>query len=126
MQLIYLPQQQDNPVCDTAYPEENRMNKILVTTLALAAMFSASSVSAGDAAAGQAKAKTICASCHGPDGISAIPNYPNLKGQKEAYLKKALNDYKSGARKDPTMSAMAAPLTDDDIANLAAYYSSLE
>ncbi len=102
------------------------MKKTLVTTLALAAMFTASSVSAADAAAGQAKAKTICASCHGPDGISAIPNYPNLKGQKEAYLKKALNDYKSGARKDPTMSAMAAPLTEEDIANLAAYYSSLE
>jgi cytochrome c553 len=102
------------------------MKKSLVLTLAVTALFVAPSVSAGDAAAGQAKAKTICASCHGPDGISAIPNYPNLKGQKEAYLKKAMTDFKTGARKDPTMSAMAAPLTDEDIANLAAYYSSLE
>jgi cytochrome c553 len=89
-------------------------------------LFVAPSTSAGDVEAGKAKANTICASCHGPDGISAIPNYPNLKGQKEAYLKKALNDYKTGARKDPTMSAMAAPLTEEEIANLAAYYSSLE
>ena len=102
------------------------MKRPLVLALAVTALFAASSVSAGDAEAGKAKAKTVCAACHGPDGISAIPNYPNLKGQKEAYLKKAMNDYKTGARKDPTMSAMATPLTDEDIANLAAYYSSLE
>ncbi|MGD8236621.1 MAG: cytochrome c [Chromatiales bacterium] len=102
------------------------MKRPLVLALAVTALFAASSVSAGDAEAGKAKAKTVCAACHGPDGISAIPNYPNLKGQKEAYLKKAMNDYKTGARNDPTMSAMATPLTDEDIANLAAYYSSLE
>ena len=102
------------------------MKRPLVLALAVTALFAASSVSAGDAEAGKAKAKTVCAACHGPDGISAIPNGTNLKGQKEAYLKKAMNDYKTGARNDPTMSAMATPLTDEDIANLAAYYSSLE
>ncbi len=102
------------------------MKKSLAFTFAVAALLATTSVSAGDAEAGKAKANTVCAACHGADGISAIPNYPNLKGQKEAYLKKAMTDFKTGARKDPTMSAMAAPLTDDDIANLAAYYSGLE
>jgi len=52
--------------------------------------------------------------------------YPNLAGQKEMYLTKQLKDFKSGARKDPVMSAMVMPLTDADIANVAAYYSSLK
>ena len=64
--------------------------------------------------------------CHGPDGISVAPNYPNLKGQKEAYLKKAITDFRSGTRTDPTMNAMVAALTDADIDNLAAYYSSMK
>ncbi len=79
----------------------------------------------GDAAAGKAKAGT-CAACHGANGISAIPMYPNLAGQKEAYLAKQLRDFKSGARKDPVMGPMAAPLSDEDITNLAAYFSSLK
>jgi len=102
------------------------MKKSLAFTLAVTALFAAPSVLAGDAEAGKAKANTVCAACHGANGISSIPNYPNLKGQKEAYLKKAMTDFKTGARNDPTMSAMATPLTDEDIANLAAYYSSLE
>ena len=102
------------------------MKKSLAMTFAAAALLATTAVSAGDAEAGKAKANTVCAACHGANGISAIPNYPNLNGQKEAYLKKAMTDFKTGARKDPTMSAMAAPLTDDDIANLAAYYSGLE
>lgn len=80
---------------------------------------------AGDAAAGKAKSAT-CAGCHGAAGISAAPNYPNLAGQKEAYLAKQIKDFKSGARKDPTMNAMVAALTDADIANLAAYYAGLK
>lgn len=101
------------------------MKKVLISSiLAASAAVAAAPAIAGDAAAGKAKSVT-CAACHGQDGISMIPNYPNLKGQKEAYIVKALGDFKSGARKDPTMTAMAAPLTDEDIANLAAYYSSL-
>lgn len=91
-------------------------------TLALSANVA---IAGGDAAAGKAKSAT-CAGCHGAAGISAIPMYPNLAGQKEAYLAKQLKDFKSGARKDPTMSAMVAALTDADIANLAAYYSGLK
>lgn len=52
--------------------------------------------------------------------------YPNLAGQKEMYLAKQLKDFKSGTRKDPVMGAMAMPLSDADIANLAAYYASLK
>lgn len=80
---------------------------------------------AGDAAAGKAKANT-CIACHGATGISTQPIYPNLAGQKDAYLVKALKAYKSGERGDPTMKAMAAPLSDADIDNLAAHFSSLK
>ncbi len=100
------------------------MKKFAVTLGAVALAAASGAVMAGDAAAGKAKA-AACAGCHGANGVSAVPNYPNLAGQKEAYLVKQLKDFKSGARKDPTMSAMAAPLSDADIENLAAYYSSL-
>jgi len=84
---------------------------------------SSAAFAGGDAAAGKAKSAT-CAGCHGADGISVTPMYPNLAGQKEQYLAKAIGEYKSGARSDATMKAMAAALTDTDIANLAAYFSS--
>ena len=79
---------------------------------------------AGDVAAGQAKA-AMCAGCHGANGISPLPQHPNLAGQNEVYLINALNAYKSQTRKDATMNAMAAPLSDADIANLAAYFSGM-
>lgn len=95
-------------------------------TLALAAsVFLAGPAMAADVAAGKAKS-AMCAACHGAAGISAVPMYPNLAGQKEAYLAKQLKDFKSGARKDPVMSAMAMPLSDADVANVAAYYASLK
>ena len=106
--------------------ESMKMKKVAVICSAIAMLGLAGTVNAaGDAAAGKAKAAS-CAGCHGANGISNAPNYPNLAGQKEAYLAKAMGDYKSGARKDPTMSAMAAPLNDADIANLAAYFASLK
>lgn len=80
---------------------------------------------AGDAAAGQAKA-ALCGGCHGPDGISFSPEVPNLKGQKEAYILKAIGDFKSGARKNPLMSSMVANLNEADAADIAAYFSSLK
>ena len=79
---------------------------------------------AGNPDAGKSRA-TLCASCHGQNGISPIPNYPNLKGQNEQYLVKALRAYRDGRRSDPTMSPMAKPLSDRDIDDLAAYFSSL-
>lgn len=92
--------------------------------LCLAILAFASPVMAGDAAAGKAKAAT-CVACHGPAGVSGNPMWPNLAGQKEMYLAKQLKDFKAGTRTDPVMSSMAKPLSDEDIANLAAYYAGL-
>jgi len=89
----------------------------------LAAM-SHAAFAAGDVKAGRAKA-SACAACHGIDGMSKLPEAPNLAGQTEEYLVKALNDFRSGERKNEMMSMMAKTLSDADIANLAAYYHSL-
>jgi cytochrome c553 len=89
------------------------------------ALSSGAAMAAGNIQAGKAKA-AMCMSCHGAQGISAVPTYPNLAGQKEAYLVKALKEYKDGQRQDATMKAMAAPLSAADIQNLAAYFSSLK
>jgi cytochrome c553 len=66
-----------------------------------------------------------CVACHGADGIGKAPQYPNLAGQKAAYLEKQLKAFRSGERKDPNMSAMAAPLSDEDIGKLAAYFENV-
>jgi len=79
----------------------------------------------GDAAAGKAKSAS-CAGCHGAAGISSNPMWPNLAGQKDAYLVKQMKAFRDGQRNDPMMSPMAKPLSDADIDNLAAYYSSLK
>ena len=65
-----------------------------------------------------------CVACHGNDGVGLTPDYPNLAGQHEDYIRQALHSYKSGVRKNAIMSGMAAPLTEKDIDELAAYYSS--
>jgi cytochrome c553 len=80
----------------------------------------------GNVAAGQAKAG-ICAGCHGADGNGgADPLWPRLAGQDPDYIAKQLADFKSGARKDPIMSGMAAPLSATDMKNLGAYFASLK
>jgi cytochrome c553 len=66
-----------------------------------------------------------CAACHGNAGISAVPTYPNLAGQQAAYIVKQLKDFQSGARKDPTMTAMAA-LTAGKEQAIADYLASLK
>jgi len=81
-------------------------------------------VHAGDAEAGKAKSVT-CAACHGGEGISPTGIWPNLAGQKEQYLLAQLKAFKDGARVNAQMAPMVASLSDDDMANLAAYYSSL-
>ena len=80
---------------------------------------------AQDAAAGKAKA-AACSVCHGPLGIAVAPDAPNLAGQPESYLAEQLKAYRGGARKHEIMSLMARPLTDADIANLAAWFSSVK
>ena len=99
--------------------------KTLLTTLALAALaVHAVPADARDPAAGAAKAKEVCAACHGMDGNSPTPDYPKIGGQYEDYLAKALRDYKSGVRKNAIMAGFAGALTKQDIANLAAHYAS--
>jgi len=82
--------------------------------------------SGGNVAAGKAKAG-MCAGCHGVDGNGgADPLWPKLAGQDADYIAKQLADFKSGARKDPIMAGMSAPLSPADMRNIGAYYSSLK
>ena len=81
---------------------------------------------AGDAAAGKTKAAAMCRVCHGLDGIAKLPDAPNLAGQKEIYLVRSLTAYKTGERQNPQMSVVAPTLSEEDIANLAAYYASIK
>lgn len=100
------------------------MKKVLL--LAAATLFAATTFAA-DIEAGKAKA-AVCAACHGANGISLIPTYPNLAGQKSAYLESSIKAYKTQDRiggQAPVMYGMVATLSDADIADLAAYYESL-
>jgi cytochrome c553 len=81
--------------------------------------------SAGDVKAGRASA-VACQACHGIDGISKAPDAPNIAGQTEPYLITQLRAFKSGARKNESMSVVAATLSDRQIEDLAAYYSAIE
>lgn len=100
-----------------------RLMSICLTVLSSMLMFTASALAA-DAAAGKSKSAT-CVACHGSDGVSVNPMWPNLAGQKDMYLVKQMKDFRDGKRNDPVMAPMAKSLTDEDIANLAAYYSGL-
>lgn len=101
------------------------MKKVVLSAAAVVLATTFGSAMAGDVAAGKAKSAT-CAGCHGANGISNVPMYPNLAGQKEQYTAKQLKAFRDGTRTDPTMNAMAKPLSDADIDNLAAYYASLK
>lgn len=98
-----------------------------VTCLALATlvltMIPGSLMAAGSPEAGKEKAK-VCEACHGLDGKSVDPAYPNLAGQHQSYLIKALSDYRAGKRSDAIMGSFSANLTNQDIEDLAAWYGS--
>lgn len=101
------------------------MNRILLIATAFAlATLAPTAGAAGDAAAGKAKAG-VCAGCHGANG-EGKGSYPALAGRSQAEITTALEEYKSGKRSNPMMHSFAAKLSDDDIANLAAYYASLK
>ena len=104
------------------------MNKIFVPLFLLAV---ASLAQAADIEAGRAKAATVCAACHGADGMSVSDAVPNLAAQRAGYLEAQLKFFKDGTRKEPgavsraaIMNAIAAQLSPEDIANVALYYSS--
>lgn len=77
----------------------------------------------GDPAAGKTKS-ALCAACHGAEGVSPNDLWPNLAGQKQAYLVKQMKAFRDGVRNDPMMSPMSKALTDTDIDDLAAYFNS--
>ena len=78
----------------------------------------------GNAQAGAAKA-AVCAACHGQKGISSNPLWPNLAGQQQTYLENQIKAFRDGARTDVSMQPFVASLTDEDVADLAAYYAEL-
>jgi len=98
------------------------MNKLIVSLL-LTVGISGIAHAAGDATAGQAKA-AVCGACHGPDGNSMAPNFPKLAGQGERYLNKQLHDIKSGKRTVLEMTGLLTNLSDQDLADISAYFAS--
>src|SRR5262249_29938845 len=100
--------------------------KRTLNTLAMLALFAVIGAvqAGGDAQAGKAKAAG-CAGCHGANGEGKNPN-PALAGKPEAQFVQAMQEYKSGKRTNPVMKGLASSLSEQDVANLAAYYASLK
>ena len=97
--------------------------RLLIASLLLAATAAPAFAASGDAEAGERKS-AACVACHGKNGISVSPEFPNLAGQYPDYIQTALTHYKNGKRKNPIMTAQAANLSPKDILDLAAYFSS--
>ena len=97
--------------------------KMLTIVLALGLSAGNIAIAAGDASAGKDKA-AACAACHGADGNSVAPTFPKIAGQNERYLVKQLKDYQGGARQNGMMSGMVAGKSEQDLEDLAAYFSS--
>mgnify|MGYP000147263029 FL=1 len=100
------------------------MKKIIGLAIILAVSVTAGQVFAADAAAGKEKAM-VCAGCHGTNGISANPMWPNLAGQNAGYLSAQIKNFRDGKRVNAMMNNMVKTLSDEDADNLAAYYSGL-
>lgn len=93
--------------------------------LVVAALISTEAIFAADSLDKGKRLAITCAACHGEKGVSQNPLWPNLAGQKKEYLVKQLNDFKAGRRQDPIMSTMAQTINEQDIVDLATYYSQL-
>lgn len=98
------------------------MNKLFFTALITILVFVVSPVCAADTDSGKEVAKQ-CVACHGEDGNSPTPNFPRLAGQHEDYLLYALQSYKQGKRKNAIMAGIVAALSEEDMRNVALYYS---
>jgi cytochrome c553 len=99
---------------------------LVAAAISSVALLAPSAGRAADAAAGKAKASQVCASCHGLNGIANLPEAPNLAGQSPFYLETQLKAFRSGDRKQEQMSLIAKDLSDQDIANVAAWYSGIK
>lgn len=99
------------------------MRKMLVLVVALFS-FSTSMAATADIKAGKEKAQAVCVACHGADGNSVNPAWPKLAGQHVPYLVNQMKAFKAGKdRSDPSMAPMMAPLTEQDMMNLAVFYA---
>jgi len=97
----------------------------MLAAMSLAAMSAqADSLVDGSIDAGKSRSIT-CTACHGPEGISVNPMWPNIAGQSASYIVSQLQAFKSGARKDPLMTPQAMMLSDEDVANVAVYFESM-
>ncbi|MCX4188335.1 c-type cytochrome [Methylophaga sp. OBS4] len=96
---------------------------LMVAVLTMALSMTSSVMAAGDPAAGKAES-AMCAACHGVDGNSLSDGFPKLAGQHEGYIVKQLADFKSGARQNAIMAPMVTNLTEQNMADLGAYYAS--
>ena len=99
--------------------------RVLTVGFAIVLATASSANAAGDRIAG-AKVMPKCQVCHGKDGLAKLPEAPNIAGQKESYLIRVLKAFKSGERQSPQMGLVAKGLSDEDIANIAAYYASIK
>jgi cytochrome c553 len=98
------------------------MKHLMQVAAILLTLVTIPAIAGGDATAGQSKS-AICAACHGADGNSAVPMWPKIAGQHASYLERQLGLIKSGARPVPEMAGIVGTLTDQDMGDLAAYYS---
>lgn len=96
----------------------------LIAVAALLALTTTAVSAAGDPARGKTKVAT-CVACHGQDGNAVDPQYPRLAGQYSDYLSQSLHEYKDGRRSNAIMKGFAATLSDQDIEDVSAYFSSL-
>jgi cytochrome c553 len=99
------------------------MKQLLQFAIGLSLLVSLNAHAIGDAGAGQTKA-AVCAACHGLDGNSIVPNWPKIAGQHASYLQRQLALVKDGDRPVPEMSGIVISLSDQDMADIAAYYAS--
>ena len=102
-----------------------KIQPLCLVSLAAAALLAAPPASAGDLAAGKAKAEMSCRTCHGLDGVATIPMAANLAGQQKLYLVAQLEAYRAGRRRHEQMNIIARQLSDQDIENLAEWYAAI-
>jgi cytochrome c553 len=103
----------------------SRLSLVMWLACSFACFAMSLSAQAQNANAGKDKAG-MCAMCHGPTGLSQLPNAPHLAGQPAIYLIEQMKNYRSGKRPNEVMAVIAKPLTDQEIDDLAAWYASIE
>jgi cytochrome c553 len=102
------------------------MKLCVLPAAVIAAVLAAGAASAADPAAGKKAAQGTCAVCHGLDGLAKVPDAPHLAGENVEYLMRQLKAFKSGERKHEQMSIIAQGLSDEDMANVSAWYSQIK